>query len=334
MSTFKSIPVVEDWLLTLDGTEPVGALEALEELGVPVVADAPATALLVAGETRPVVVVVADVDDVDRLAVDADQGLLVVVRGVVGEDAAVRLEDAGIGYIDASGRSWLPGQPRTRRRRALAAGASEMRPAGVRLAQLLADHPDEKWTLTRLAKRGSTTRLSAQRLLARLEDEGLLERVGRGPTAGRRVIDSGALRRWLARHGRPARTHRLSCFVPDTSPEKLAELSGGRLILTGAAAAASLGMPVVSNIQRPMYRVPATGDELEDVPSTVGGFRTDRGANLVLVADPHRLAALDATTTDEGIVVAPLSRVMLDLYLEPRGAAAADVFLDLWARST
>jgi len=93
-------------------------------------------------------------------------------------------------------------------------------------------------------------------------------------------------------------------------------------------------MPVVSNIQRPMYRVPATGDELEDVPSTVGGFRTDRGANLVLVADPHRLAALDATTTDEGIVVAPLSRVMLDLYLEPRGAAAADVFLDLWARST
>jgi len=53
-------------------------------------------------------------------------------------------------------------------------------------------------------------------------------------------------------------------------------------------------------------------------------------ANLTLIADPEHLAGSDARTDGDGRVTAPPSRVMLDLYLEPRGEAAVGVFLDLW----
>jgi hypothetical protein len=70
--------------------------------------------------------------------------------------------------------------------------------------------------------------------------------------------------------------------------------------------------------------------DLEQIPQALGGFRTERGANLTLIADPEHLASSDARTDADGRVIAPPSRVMLDLYLEPGGEAAVGVFLDLW----
>jgi hypothetical protein len=81
---------------------------------------------------------------------------------------------------------------------------------------------------------------------------------------------------------------------------------------------------------RPVFRVDVPGDALDDVPAELGGFRTERGANVTLIADPDRLGLADAREDRKGRLIAPPSRVMLDLYLESRGDAAAGVFLDLW----
>jgi hypothetical protein len=74
-----------------------------------------------------------------------------------------------------------------------------------------------------------------------------------------------------------------------------------------------------------MYRVDARGADFEGLPARLGGFRTSRGANLTLISDPGLLGLADARR-DLDLTVAPPSRIMLDLFLEPRGAAAVEVF--------
>jgi hypothetical protein len=130
------------------------------------------------------------------------------------------------------------------------------------------------------------------------------------------------------RHGGRQRDARLPIFV--RNPERLpGEIDGVYLVRSGTYGAALIGMPVVSNTPRPIIRVELTGNELESLPSRLRGMRTTEGANALLVADPGRLASLDAREVG-GVLVAPPSRLALDMLLEPRGDAAADVFLDLW----
>lgn len=280
----------------------------------------------------PIEIEVADRDDlVERLTARSQKKRLLLVRAVLDDETAARLEDARIGYLDPTGRWWIPGVPRTSRSREMRppSGKRSLRGASLRLSQLLADHPDEPWTERHLAERGGTTQVTAHRLLGRLEDMGLVERRGQGRGASRWVGNVVGLRRWLAREGRPRRGLRLSCYVRD--PEALPPTAAGhQLVLTGAAAAERVGMPVRTGAGATFVRAGATGEELEAVPEALGGFRTESGANLVLLADPDHLASTDARRLAGGGFIAPLSRIMLDLYLEPRGAAAADVFLGLW----
>jgi hypothetical protein len=199
----------------------------------------------------------------------------------------------------------------------------------IKLAQLLADHPGEPWSERGLANCGHTTQATAHRLLSRLEEEGLVEREGRGRASVRWVRDPVLMRRWLAREARPTRAVLLSCFVSD--PFDLPTVVGRNFAITGAVAAARLGLPVTTERSRPLVRVNVAEDELEEIPQALSGFRTEDGANLTLIADPDRLAFVDnrRPMRPEGLI-APPSRVMLDLYLEPRGEAAVEVFLDLW----
>lgn len=299
--------------------------------GVKVVSDAPESAVIVRDNALPVELEVAGRDDwEERLGSSRPRSLLLLLNAVLDDGGAARLEDAGIGYIDPTGRWWIPGGGRTPRSQALEPSVGpSIRAASLRLGQLLADHPDERWTERHLASRGNTTQATAHRLLIRLERDGYVERQGKGRGASRSVSDVLGLRRWLAREGRPGRGRTLSCFVsnPDALP---ARADGYALVLTGAGAAERIGIPVRTDASRPMVRVGVGGDELEAVPTALGGFRTDRGANLTLVADPQRLALTDPRALPDGAVVAPPSRIMLDLYLEPRGEAAVEVFLDLW----
>lgn len=299
---------------------------------VMVAVDAPQSVIVTENDVVPVRVEVLGGSEVkgrlDRPL--AKEPLFLIITAVLDDETAARLEDAGIGYFDATGRRWLRNWERTKRvRRPRGRGRRALYPASIRLAQLLADHPDEPWTQRGLAKRGDATQNTAQRLLSRLESEGLVERRGKGPTSARWVQDALDMRSWLAREGRPRRVARLSCYVRD--PQALPRVEGRSFALTGAAAAGEIGFNVRTTEAPPLFRVDATEDELEGIPEALGGFRTESGANLVLIADPERLAFVDPIERG-GRLIAPPSRIMLDLFLEARGEAAAAVFLDLWGR--
>lgn len=313
------------------GSDPTVA-SALRDRGLDVVEDAPETAAIFPGAAFPVEVAAVGGDELEPcLVAQHPPGTrLLVVEAMLDDSTAARLEDAGISYVDAAGRAWFAGQERTKRAREVRSKTPRsLRAGSLRLAQLLADRPGEAWTERSLAARGGSTPVTAHSLLKRLEAERLVERRGRGRATKRHVGDVAGLRRWLARNGRPSRVRRLTCFVPDPA-EIPSSAMGHAVVLSGAAAAERLGLPVLTATPRPLLRVAVGHDELEEIPTALGGFRTERGANVTLVADPDRLALTDLREDRDGGPIAPPSRVMLDLYLEPRGEAAAEVFLDLW----
>jgi hypothetical protein len=332
METSRSLPVV----VTLGPEAPAFVAEALQQLpDVDVVEGAPATTVIQASGAE---VLVVDVLDVAELRARLDEPSrparqppkLLAITGVLDPRTASWLEDLGIAYADVDGRAWLPGRGRTHQARARrAAGHQLLRPESLRLAQLLADHPHERWTQRSLAARGDSTQVTAQRLLRRLEDEGLVAREGAGPETSRHVVDQPALRAWLLEHAKPGRVVRLAFFVRDHS-QIPSQVENVHLALTGAAAADRIGVPVLTNPSLPAYRANCGPERLEDVPALLGGLRTDQGANATLIADPARLAHVDGRTLADGTLVAPPSRIMLDLLLERRGVAAAQLFADLW----
>jgi len=299
---------------------------------VDVILDAPESAVVVPGQAFPVEAGVIETRELTGLLdrERSDGRRILMIKAVLDDATAARLEDADIGFVDAAGRAWLPGRTLTKRARdQLPTRRRALRAGSLRPAQLIADHPEEPWTIRRLAERGASSEVTAHRLLTTLEEASLIERHGRGRGMERRVADVEGVRRWLAEHGRPSSPQRLSCFVRDPGAVP-ASIAGYQIVLTGALAAERMGLPVLTGMQRPLYRVQASGEDLEQIPQALGGFRTERGANLMLIADPELLASSDARTDGDGRVTAPPSRIMLDLYLEPRGEAAVGVFLDLW----
>lgn len=307
-----------------------GILGKLDD--VKIVENSPQTVLITEDAVSPVRIELVEADEIGgRARAEHSDDELFVINVVLDDNAAARLEDANASYIDAAGRHWLRSWRRTKRasEQAAARGKRRLYPASVRLAQLLADHPQEPWTERGLARRGQTTQTTAHRMLGRLEGEGLLLREGRGPSTLRWVRDPITMRSWLARQARPRTVARLACFVED--PERPRKAVGRTLALTGAAGAAAIGMPVLTGMATPTMRVSVRAEELEDVPEALGGFRTESGPNLILIADPDRLAFVDAVARPDGWPLAPPSRIMLDLFLEARGEAAVDVFLSLWS---
>ncbi|HEY2056082.1 MAG TPA: hypothetical protein VGH14_19280 [Solirubrobacterales bacterium] len=321
--------------ITLDNDVDPRALDVLQGTpGVRLAQGAPQSAIVTDRELIPVDIRVVDAGELESSLEPPGTGraTLLAVNAILDSRAAGRLEDAGINYVDAGGRYWYRGAGKTELgwERKSRQGGRRLYPATVRLAQLLADHPAEQWSERILAKRGRSTQTTAHKLFVRLEREGIVAREGQGRGSVRSVRDPPAMRRWLAREGRPRSATMLECYLRD--PYALPRLPGRSFALTGAAGAAELGISVATDQPRPMVRVNVKGDELEDIPEALGGFRTTEGANLVLVADPDRLAFVDQEHGPgaEWHFTAPPSRILLDLYLEPRGEAAADIFLSLW----
>lgn len=319
--------------ITLDNQIDPRALDVLQGVpGVRLAQGAPQSAIVTERELIPVEVRAVDAADLEGelQGLRSDRPILLAVNAILDPATAGRLEDAGINYVDAGGRYWYRGAGRTElgMERRPGRGGRRLYPATIRLAQLLADHPTERWSERGLAERGRSTQVTAHKLFVRLEREGIVAREGQGRGSVRWVRDPLSMRRWLAREGRPRSATMLECYLRD--PYGLPQLPGRSFALTGAAGAAQLGIRVATDQPRPMVRVNVKNDELEGIPEALGGFRTKEGANLTLVADPDRLAFVDQEAGAERHFTAPPSRVLLDLYLEPRGEAAADVFLSLW----
>jgi hypothetical protein len=307
---------------------------------VTVVEAAPETSVIRHGAAQVLVPEIVDVREVRARLADDHHGseqspMLLAVQGAVDDRTAARLEDLSVSFADINGRAWLTGTPRSSRARARERSPKmrHLRPESLRLAQLLVDHPAERWTQRSLASRGDSTQVTAQRLLRRLEDKELVVRDGGGRTTERTVPNPVALRHWLLEHGRPERTIRLSFFVRDPS-DIPPEVGNVHLVLTGSRAAERLGVPVATAPAPAMFRADCGPERLEDLPALLGGFRTDEGATATLLADPGRLGHIDARRLEDGTLVAPPSRVMLDLLLESRGTATAELFADLWRDDT
>lgn len=250
---------------------------------------------------------------------------LLVLDGVLDDETAARLEDSEIGYIDAAGRIWIPGWPRGQMLQTRRTPGRRLAPSRIRAAQIIADHPERRWTERELADAAGTSAPTAHHLMSALERDGLLDRRGEKRGTRRRVNDVGALRRWLAENAKPGRVTRLACYIPEP---RTGDIDGHVVVITGAAAAEHAGLPVLTRVARTLFRVASPkGASLEDVPSLLGGFRTNSGANTVLIDDKDRLGTTDPWQRD-GELLAPPSRIMLDLYLESR--QPVDLFLDLW----
>lgn len=312
--------------ITLDQRVSRRARRAFELLDGVCVSAAPHTTLITDEGVAVLDVVEVGIEALGSVDAGAGASTLLLIAGVLSDQDAMRLEDAGQPFADAAGRAWVPGARRTPQRRT--SGLVRVRAETLRTAQLLADHPDRPWSGGKLAHAADVSRRTAERLLDRLQAEGLVARSGHGRGSSTVVEDAGALRRWLLANGRQERHERVACFVRD--PGALpAEVDEMRLVRSGAHGAGLLGIPVLSSASRPLLRVDLGTRDLQDVPALLGATRTTRGANVLLVADPGRLASTDARVVD-GVSVAPPSRLALDMLLEPRGEAAADVFLDLW----
>jgi hypothetical protein len=289
----------------------------------------PANALISESGPEPLRLERVGLGRIAGLASTPGTARVIQIDGVLDGAAAGRLEDSAVGYLDSAGRVWLPGTPRTSLERDGRRRGRSLRTSGLRVAQLLADDPRRRWTERDLSDRAETSTSTAHKLLERLEGEGLMQRTGHTRGTLRAVPDPAALRRWLAGNGRPSRVRRLACWLPDTRPEPTA--TDLRTVLTGAAGAAEMGMPVLTGPPRTLLRVEApAGTDLNDVPSMLGGVRDEAGANAVLIDDCGGLGRREAQRSSSGALVAPPSRVMLDLWLEPRGHAAVDAFLELW----
>lgn len=151
-------------MVTLDGNSPAFVAAALRRLpGVEVIDGAPSSSLVRAGGVEPLRVEVATIADL-RNELDAPtrppngERRLVAVTGILDVDTASRLEDLGIAFADVNGRAWMPGQQRSGRARTRRDTAPQhLRPESLRLAQLLVDHPRERWTQRSLASRGDST---------------------------------------------------------------------------------------------------------------------------------------------------------------------------------
>ena len=320
-------------LVTLAPSVPDAMRSALSALPEVTVVAAPANVLVSESGPEPLRLQRVGLGQIDHLTSTPGIARLLQIDGVLDDAAAGRLEDSAIGYLDSAGRAWLPGMRRTSLERDSRRRARSLRGAGLRVAQLLADDPQRRWTERELADRAKTSTSTAHSLLERLEGEGLMQRTGHTRGTVRSVSDPAALRRWLARNGRPSRLRRLACWLPDPNPEPTA--AGLRMVLTGAAGAAELGMPVLTGPPRTLLRVETPqGTDLNDIPSMLHGVRDEAGANALLIDDRDGLGWREAKRSSSGALVAPRSRVMLDLWLEPRGQAAVDVFLELWGHTS
>jgi hypothetical protein len=247
-------------------------------------------------------------------------------------DARRILADHRIGFVDGLGNAdlrlpglWmhLVGHPRQDRLGGTASAVPKARLSGKTgvAAQAILLEPERGWKVRELATLADVSSGLAHRLLARLEDEGLMKADGKGPSKVRVVTDPGGLLDLLAEETvvRPLRT---PAFRLAQSPTALirgiAKALEGKKVdyaLTGAGAA-SLVAPFVSAV--PIVEVWVSAHLLVDrVLDELGMEKAETGQNVELLQAGDDGPLRFRRQTKTGWIANPF-RLYIDLLHDPR----------------
>lgn len=263
------------------------------------------------------------VDQADTLA---DTPLLMVAGETTAEARAI-LEAHGIGVIDGLGNAHLelPGLlfhlegNRPRRRATGPITPIRLRGKAGIAAQALLLQPDRNWKVQDLAKEAGVATGLAHRVLARLEEEGVVAAEGSGPQRVRRVTNRAALLDLWAEEQleRPRRT--LGHLLAQT-PQQLIQQLGTNLgragidyALTGAAAA-NLVAPFVTAV--PVVEVWVAETAAPEQLGAAAGPVTE-GQNVVFLQGKDD-APLVFREQRQNLWLANRFRLYADLQRDPR----------------
>ncbi len=246
------------------------------------------------------------------------------------------LQEHGIGVIDGRGNAHIElpglllhveGGPR---RRAAKGGTPPTRlrgKAGV-AAQALLLHPERMWGVNELADEAKISAGLAHRVLARLEQEGIVVSEGSGPNRTRHLENPSAMLDLWAEEDEE-RAVRMPAYVLARTPEQLLKQLGARLAeghieyaITGAGAA-SVVAPLVTAVPVVEVWTSAHASEDELLEATRGEHVND-GENVVFL-QPRDDAPLAFREKRDGVWVANRFRLYADLRRDPRrGREQAD----------
>jgi len=250
------------------------------------------------------------------------------------------LEEHDVSYADARGifHFTVPpgvfihysGQSKNQRRtEAIGIGATS-----VRAVQTLLAFPERHWTVTDLSRAAGISLGQTHKLLGLLRQEKLTSATGPERRQRQHVQSPGALLDWLT--VQPAATRareHLPCAIFARTPGDLASKVSKilneesiRHAWTGAAGAAFLGTGLTSVLQSRLRIEPDRS--LHQVCQAISAEPVERGANLILVRDTGEVG-VHGCIEHEGLLIAPLVRVFLDLLGDRRGKDAADVFREV-----
>ena len=265
-----------------------------------------------------------------------DRNLLLVAVATTAEAREI-LERHGVAMVDGLGNAHIDlpglvlhtqGRPRPRGGGSARGQARLAGKAGVTAQALLLD-PERGWKVQDLAGDADVSIGLAHRVLARLQEEGLVTADGAGPRRVRHLVDPSALLDLWAEENIDRGVRRARAFRLARDPRRLAgavsaalDAAGIGHAVTGAGAAA-LVAPFVT-------AVPVTEVWIESLVSldsavaAAGAEVVDAGANLVLVQGSGDEPLAFRRQAEDTWIVNPV-RLFSDLRRDPRrGREQAD----------
>lgn len=258
---------------------------------------------------------------------------LVVVAAEMTDKARGILAEAGIGLVDGLGNLHLElpgllmrisGTRRARRQ----SGPIRLSGKSSLVVQAMLLDVERTWQIPDLAQRCGVSVGLVHRVLRRLEEEGVIEVRGAGPSKTRMLTEPTALLDLWAEehHDRPER--RLTYMLTPTLEQLIDDLGGGleaaevEYALTGPAAATRVA-PFISNLLVAEVWVASTVD-IRDVCTRIDAMPVDSGPNVVFLQERND-APLAFRTRIDDVWTANRFRLYVDLLRNPqRGREQAE----------
>ncbi len=255
---------------------------------------------------------------------------LLVAAPFLGPRTRERLRTAGVNYVDATGNLRLE----LNKPVAVIAldGASvnpwnEPRPlhslkgpTAGRVVRALCDF-QPPFGIRELAERSHTSVATVSRVVALLDREALVTRVGRGTVA--EVAWTSLIRRWIQDYALTTSNTIRNFLEPRGLDALLRKLAAADLrhAVTSSLAAARVA-PITPSRLAVIYV-----DDIEAAATSLKLRRTESGAN-VLLAGPYDAVVYDRASRQDGITYAALTQVVADLLTSPgRGPAEGEELL-------